>query len=135
MIQNQEQNWENMTIKSLEARLRSLPDIDIPEGLCTKLLTSIPSKNEGLGVAPKRQFCWHRRFWRVGITVAAVIVLALVLVSVYEPASVPENTVTSQRFMAGLNDVCCCARTDQNNASFEDINQANRFQPINIKIR
>jgi hypothetical protein len=44
MTENKEQDWENITLKSLEAKLQSLSELQVPQSLRAKLFASIPER-------------------------------------------------------------------------------------------
>jgi hypothetical protein len=117
MTANQEQKWEDMTLKSLEKRLRSLPEVKIPETLKTKLFASIPPGQPK--TAREFHMQWWSGAWTFGAAVAAVVILVLIFMPNYG-ASVP-----SKRLIADLNDrTICYALADQNNVFIKDANRA-----------
>jgi hypothetical protein len=117
MAGNREQKWEDITLKSLEKRLRCLPEVEIPETLKAKLFASIPPgqpKN-----ARELHMQWRSGAWAFGAAVAAVVILALIFMPNYG-ASVP-----SKRLIADLNDrTICYALADQNSVFVKDANRA-----------
>jgi len=42
MKQNRKQKWQGLTLKSLEAWLRRLPEVKVPEALKPSLLAAVP---------------------------------------------------------------------------------------------
>jgi hypothetical protein len=117
MAENQEQKWKGMTLKSLEAKLRSLPGVEVPEALKAKIFAKIPHSKAG--PAPERRVQWRPGIWGFGIAAAAVLILALIFVPSYGPSG------PSQTLIADLNDrTVRHILADQNNALVEDTNYA-----------
>ena len=115
MKENHKHIWEDMTLKSLEAKLRSLPEPGIPETLEARLHDAIPQKP----LAMIREHPLRRRIKAYGFwaTAAAVLILAVVLASNHGPSA------PSHRFVADLNDrTSRQAPTDQNAVLVEDTN-------------
>lgn len=109
MTKNREQKFKDMTVKSLEGQLRSLPDVEAPETLKGKLLAAVPRSDAD--VTQEYQVQWRPRAWDFGATaVAAVLIFALMFMVNYG-LSVP-----SQASLAGFSDTSLvCPRWDQNN--------------------
>jgi hypothetical protein len=65
MTQKRKKKSKRITLKSLAANLRSLPEVEVPESLKTKLLAAIPDTQAK--PAPAHQF---RRYpaWDFGVT-------------------------------------------------------------------
>lgn len=118
MTANQEQKWEDMTFESLEAQLRGLPELKVPETLMAKLLAQIPkSKATKMRAHPIQ---WQLPILGGAVAVAAVLILALLFAPKYNP------TVPSQMAIADLNDrTTRYVMADKNNTSIEDINHTN----------
>ena len=96
-MKNKEQNWKNVTLKSLEARLRRFPKHKPPETLKAKLLATIP--NTQPQPAQKSQIKLQSRLWNFGaITAAAAVILAFMFMLNYA-LSTP-----SQMLFTELND-------------------------------
>jgi len=78
MEKSHKQKWENMNLKSLEGKLRSLGRIKAPEALKSALLAAIPHR-----VATESRYYRHRP-WQVrnfgAAAAAAAVILALMLV-------------------------------------------------------
>lgn len=92
MAQNKEQKWEDITLKSLKAELRGLPEVEVPETLKAKLLAGIPGMRQKLS-SIEHQLKWHLRARDCVATVsAAVLILALMLLVNYglsTPSQIP----------------------------------------------
>lgn len=118
MKDNHKRMWEELTLKSLEAKLRSLPEPKIPETLEARLHTTIPQKPMEI----IRDHSVRRRLQAYGLwaTAAAVLILAWVLASNSGPPA------PSQRFVADLNDrTSRQVPSDQNAVLIEDTNLVN----------
>ena len=117
MTENQEQKWEDVTLKSLEAEVRSLGEVEAPETLKRKLFAQIPNSKPGC----ERE---HQVRWRSGVlgfaaAVAAVVILALIFVPNYVPS------MPSQRVIAEINDrPTHSSPAEESNALIKDINYA-----------
>lgn len=118
MKDNQKQTWEDMTLKSLEAKLRSLPEPGIPETLEARLHATIPKRPlETIQVRPVRRRLTAYGLWA---TAAAILILVLILASNQGPPA------PSHRFVADLNDrTGRHVPTDQNAVLIEDTNFVN----------
>jgi len=118
MTTNQEQKRQDLTLKSLEADLRRLPEVQIPETLQAKILASVPD-----GKAGGPQGNWVRRWPRVcgiGIATAAVLILGLVFMANYA------LFMSSQPPVTDLNDgPTRYVLSDQNSLLIEDTNHVN----------
>ena len=118
MKENHKQTWQNITLKSLEAKLRSLPEPGIPETLEARLHGTIPrSPTETI-----REHLFRRWLKTYGIwaTAAAVAILVLVLAVNHGPPS------PSHRFVVDLNDGANrYVPADQNAVLIEDTNFVN----------
>ena len=91
MRKNQEQKWEDMTLKSLETKLRCLPEVEVPETLKAKLFAAVPGGKAGDSSEHLTQ--WLPGAWGLGAAAAAVFILALIFVPDYNP-SAPLKTLT-----------------------------------------
>ncbi|KPK43798.1 MAG: hypothetical protein AMJ65_04805 [Phycisphaerae bacterium SG8_4] len=118
MKENHKQTWEDMTLKSLEAKLRSLPEPGIPEMLEAKLHATIPeSPTETIRENPFRRWLKAYGLWA---TAAAVVILAFVLAVNHGQPS------PSHRFVADINDGASrYVPADQNAVLIEDTNFVN----------
>lgn len=112
MAQNQKQNWEDMTLKSLEGQLRHLPEVEVPETLEAKLLTGIPERE--LKVRQEHQVRWWPGALGFGAVAAAVLILALIFIPSYAPST------PSLRPVIEPNDKSRDGLTDQNSAYVEN---------------
>jgi len=117
MTQNKEQKWQDLTLKSLEAKLRGLSKLQVPEILKAKLFAKIPHNKAGF-VRERQILCWPKALG-FGAAAAAIIILALIFVP---------NSGTfgpSQTLIADLNDGSIhYIPADQNNTHIEDTNYA-----------
>ncbi|MFC1635834.1 hypothetical protein ACFL5Z_13425 [Planctomycetota bacterium] len=118
MKENHKRTWKDMTLKSLKAKLRSLPEPIIPETLKTRLYATIPRRpTETIRERPVRRWLKAYGLWA---TAAAVLILALVLASNHGPPA------SSHRLVADLNDgTSRHVPTDQNAVFIEDTNFVN----------
>ena len=113
MTKNQENNWQDLTLKSLEDRLRHLPDVEVPETLQNKLLTAVVDRQPE--VTREYRIKWHWRVFRFGATAAAAILIIALMFMVDYGLSIP-----SQLILTELNDTSLCyTRWDQYNFMFE----------------
>lgn len=125
MKENQEQKWKDTTLKSLEAKLRNLPEVEVPETLEAKLLAAIPDREP---VAIEHSVRQHPGAWDFGATAAAVILILALIFTVNYGLSTP-----SQMLSAQPKDTSLCYTgwephylpLDQNNALVEDTNYTN----------
>ena len=125
MTENQEEKWDDMTLESLEAELRSLPEVDVPETLEGKLLAAIPGREpETLAELPVKR---HPRLWDFGVTAAAAILILALMLTVNYGLSTPSQALSSQ-----LKDTSLCytmweryGLPGDQNALIEDTNYAN----------
>ena len=116
MTENQEQKWEDMRLKSLEAELRCLAEVEVPETLEDRLLSAIPDM--AAEVTREHHVKWHAGAWDFGATAtAAVLILALMFMVNYG-LSMPQKTLITE-----LNDTSLCyTRWDQNNFLYDQNN-------------
>ena len=68
MKDNQNFKWDDITLKALETKLRSIPKPDVPVTLKEKLLAAIPKK-KGKTFSPVRP---GFGFWSYGATAAGI---------------------------------------------------------------
>ena len=115
MTKNQKYNkWRNITPKSLEAELCSLPQIRIPEALKVKLMAGIPDRQAEL--IREHRIRWWPGVWG-GVAAAAVLILALILMPSFGPS------VSSKVSIADLNDKATrYILADQNSTLIKDTN-------------
>ena len=96
-MKNKEQKSKNVTLKSLEARLRSFPKPQPPETLKDRLLATIPRTQPQL--SQKHQIKPQSRVWNFGaVTAAAAVIFAFMFMLNYA-LSTP-----SQMLFTELND-------------------------------
>lgn len=114
MTENQEQKSKDMTLKSLEKKLRHLPEIEVPEALEARLLAAIPDRRTKGKQAQQLQW---RRAWDFGVTAAAaVLIFALMFLVNYGLSISPQTSITE--FDTSL----CYTRWDQNNFLYDQNN-------------
>ena len=118
MTTNREQKWQDPTLKSLEAGLRRLGEVEVPQTLESKILARVPDGKAGSS-QDQRSWRWPR-VCGIGIATAAVLVLALIFMSNYGPL------VPSQMLITDLNDgPTRPVPADQNTPLIEDTNHVN----------
>ena len=87
MTQKRKKKSKRITLKSLAAYLRRLPEVEVPETLKPKLLAAIPDTQAK--PAPLHQFRWYPA-WYFGMTAAAVVLffslMFLVNYDLYTPS-------------------------------------------------
>ncbi|MBN1972981.1 MAG: hypothetical protein JW787_05040 [Sedimentisphaerales bacterium] len=87
MKENQNFNKDEVTLKSLKAKLRSIGELDVPVTLKAKLLDAIPREpNKNVYVHPIRQ-----RFgiWGYGASAAIVLILVVIIIINIGPSISP----------------------------------------------
>ena len=114
MAHNQEQKSKDMTLKSLEAEFRRLPEVEVPETLEAKLLAAIPDSRAK--AAPGHQLQWHRA-WDFGVSAAAAVLIFALMFLVNYGLSIP-----SQTSIAEFDTSLCYTRWDQNNFLYDQNN-------------
>jgi hypothetical protein len=72
MTQKREKKSKRITLKSLAAQLRSLPEVEVPETLKPRLLAAIPDMQAK--PEPAHQFRWYPA-WDFGVTAAAAVLI------------------------------------------------------------
>ncbi|MHC4619235.1 MAG: hypothetical protein ACYTEQ_15935 [Planctomycetota bacterium] len=112
MKPNRERKWKKLKPKSLEEKLRRLPDVDVPQRLKARLLAAIPVGKD----TPSRevQFRWFPRAWDFGVTAAAAVMIIASLLLVNYGLSVPSQTLLTEFDDTSL----CYPRWDQNDFLF-----------------
>jgi hypothetical protein len=121
MTTNREQQWRDLTLESLEAKLRRLGEVDVPQTLEAKILTNVPDGGAG---SPQDHRNWRwPRIWGIGIATAAVLILALIFMSNYGPF------VSSHTLIGDFNDrQTRPLLADQNTPLVEDTNHVSSNQ-------
>ena len=93
MAENQEHKWKNISPKSLEKKLRSLPEVKFPEKLKAKLLAAIQSKQQKISIS--HQLEWHLGARELAATAAAAIfIFASMLMVSYGLPNPPQTLLT-----------------------------------------
>lgn len=128
MATNQ-QHWKDMTLKSLETKLRGLADVKVPETLEAKLLAAIPDR--ATEAAAGLEVRWYRWILDLGAsTAAAVLILGLMLMLNYG------FSVSSKMWLKDFDDALICGANwqqsrllyDQNNAFVEKLLPSHLWQ-------
>jgi hypothetical protein len=97
MTNNKEHGWEDMTLRSLEAELRRLPELEAPPALKAGLLAGIPAGHR------QAQAKWRYGRWDFGVTAAAAVLIFASLFLVNYGLSMPPQTL-----LTGFNDTSLC---------------------------
>jgi hypothetical protein len=80
MIPNElPQNNHRVANEALEAQLRALPQLALPEGLENRLLAAIPLRSESTRLRIGLHSWGTRWFWAAGVLAAACLLIALLL--------------------------------------------------------
>jgi len=96
MKDNQNFKWDDITLKSLEAKLQSIPRPDVPVTLKEKLLAAIPKKQKKtVSVFPKRP---GFGFWSFGATAAMISILIIAVFFNFNASD------TSHKIVVDMND-------------------------------
>ena len=126
MAGSRKQKRKDMTLKSLEARLHCLSQVEVPKTLKDRLFAAIPDREQR--AALQSQIHYRRRAWSFGAA-AAVLIFALMVLINYG-LSVP-----SQMLLTELNDTSLCStRWDHSNFLY-DQNNACIEKPLSFDLR
>jgi hypothetical protein len=114
MTRKREKKSKRITLKSLAAQLRRLPEVEIPETLKPGLLAAIPDTQAK--PAPAHQF---RRYpaWDFGVTAAAAVLIFALMFLVNYGLSTPSRTSIIE-FDTSL----CCTTPKLNNFLYDQNN-------------
>lgn len=115
MRRNNEQKWKDMTLKSVEARLRCLPEVEVPKTLKARLLDAIVGREAK--VTGEHRGRWHPWAWDFGTTAAAAVLIFALVFMVNYGLSIP-----SQGLLTEFDTSLCCPRWDQNNFLYDQNN-------------
>lgn len=128
MAGSRKQKRKGMTLKSLEARLRCLSQVEVPETLKAKLFAAIPEREQK--ATPQYQVPCRRRVWRFGAAAAAAVLIFGLLFSINYGLSVP-----SQVLFTELNDTSLCyTRWNQSNFLYDQNNTCiEKSLPFDLK--
>jgi len=125
MARNQEKKWDDMALESLEAKLRHLPEVQVPETLEAKLLAAIPDRQSETSMEDSVR--WRLGAWDFGVTAAAVVLILALMFTVNYGLSTPSQALSAQ-----LQDTSLCYTawerygfSGDQNALIEDTNYAN----------
>jgi hypothetical protein len=103
MGQNRNDRRDNAALTSLEAGLRRLPELEVPEALEAKLLATIPA---GRRRPTPRGVFRGRVAWGAGaLAAAAGLILAAILMSRTRPPEPPAESEPGRTLLAGPNGV------------------------------
>ncbi|MDH4239359.1 MAG: anti-sigma factor [Phycisphaerae bacterium] len=114
MTQKREKKSKRITLKSLSAQLRSLPEVEVPETLKPRLLAAIPDTQAK--PAPANQ-CRGYPAWDFGVTAAAAVLIFALMLLVNYGLSTPSKTVIME-FDSSL----CCTTWNQNSFLYDQNN-------------
>lgn len=113
MTENQKHKWNDMSLKSLEAQLRHLPEVKFPEKLKTKLLAAIPNRQQKVSIG--HQFKWYLSARDLGATAAAAIFILVLMLLINYGLPNPSQTLLTE-----LNDTSLwCTTWEQNNFPYD----------------
>jgi hypothetical protein len=114
MTQKRKKKSKRITLKSLAAHLRSLPEVEVPETLKPRLLAAIPDTQAK--PAPAHQFRLYPA-WDFGVTAAAAVLIFALMLLVNYGLSTPLKTGIIE-FDTSL----CCKTWNQNNFLYDQNN-------------
>jgi len=114
MTQKREKKSKRITLKSLAAHLRRLPEVEIPETLKPRLLAAIPDMQPK--PAPVHQFRWYH-VGDFGMTAAAVVFI-FVLIFLINYGLYTPSRIEIIEFDTSLR----CTTWDQNNFLYDQNN-------------
>lgn len=114
MTQKREKKSKRITLKSLAAQLRRLPEVEVPETLKPRLLAAIPDTHAKS--APAHQFQRYPA-WDFGVTAAAAVLIFALMFLVNYGLSTPSKTGIME-FDTSL----CCTTWHQNNFLYDQNN-------------
>jgi hypothetical protein len=114
MTQKREKKTKRITIKSLAAQLRRLPEVEIPETLKPRLLAAIPDTQAKH--APTHQFRWYHA-GDFGVTAAAVVLIFALIFLINYGLYTPSRTEIIE-FDTSLR----CTTWNQNNFLYDQNN-------------
>ena len=86
MTHGKEGRRQDVSRHSLEARLRSLADVEPPETLKARLLTAIPARTHRTHPPG-----WYPKAWDFGVTAAAAVLIIALMLMVNYGLSVPSQ--------------------------------------------
>ncbi len=94
MMQNGKQKWKNTTLKSLEARLRSLGKVKVPETLKVKLFAMIPAPLPQPVLTYEHK--WRFRVRTFSATAAAAVLIFAFMFTVNHALSTPTQALLTE---------------------------------------
>lgn len=89
MAKKQDKNRKDITLKSLKAQLRRLPEIEVPEKLKARLFAAIPDIEAPAG--HRRRILWQPRVSDFGVTAAAIVLIFALMFMLNLGLSVPSR--------------------------------------------
>jgi hypothetical protein len=117
MKNNQEFNPDKITLRSLENKLRSMPELKVPVTLRAKLLKSIPKKQ--INKTTVRHIKHRYGIWGFPAGAAAAMILIFIIVLSFSPSMTP------YRYTGDLNDTVNNYPNDLNELFIGDSNFVN----------
>ncbi|MHC4498019.1 MAG: hypothetical protein ACYS21_02765 [Planctomycetota bacterium] len=91
MTDNKDHRGKDMTLRSLKAELRRLPEVEAPQGLKARLLAAIPAGGQDFSSEPQAK--WHYRRWDFGVSAAAAVLILASLFMVNYGLSMPPQVL------------------------------------------
>ena len=91
MTKKQDKKWEDMTSKPLKARLRRLPEIEVPEKLKARLFAAVP--NIEAPAEHRRHILWQPRISDFGVTAAAIVLIFALMFMLNLGLSIPSRAL------------------------------------------
>jgi hypothetical protein len=101
MTDNKEHRGKDMTLRSLKAELRRLPEFEAPQGLKARLLAGIAAGGRDFSSEPQSRWCWGG--WDFGVTAAAAVLIFASLFMVNYGLSMPRQMLPTR-----FNDTSLC---------------------------
>ena len=86
-------NSRGISLRSLEANLRSFSDIDVPQGLKAKILAAVPC---GVQISRKSPELRRFRFWTFGLGTSAAALFVIGTMMIFKTSTLS----TAQMFVA-----------------------------------
>ncbi len=126
MTQKRKKKSKRITLKSLAAHLRRLPEVEVPETLKPRLLAAIPDTHAIPATA--HQFRWYRA-WDFGVTAAAtVLIFALMFLLNYGLSAHSQTSIIE--FDTSL----CLTTWNKNNFLYDQNNTyLEKYVPYQLK--
>lgn len=113
MMENKEQKWEDITLKSLETRLRHLPEVEVPKTLKNRLFAMVPDRAARASREEKAKR--HPGVRSIGAAAAAAVLILALMLMVDYGLSTPKQVLFTEIDNMSL----CYPRPDQNNFLYD----------------